>query len=233
MSDHAIHIDESRFGIWFLGTQTWTVHVLERALKDLQRLLPATYSCDTILDVGCGWGRSLGMLDRVFSPRRLIGIDSDPQMTRASAWQAERVGVNAEILLMNASALSLPDDSVDMIFCHQTLHHIVAQEAALREFYRVLKPGGLFLLAESTRHYIHSWIIRLLFRHDMTVQRSAEEYLQMIGAAGFSVPDSAVSYPYLWWSRRDLGIMERVFGVTPPQDRIETLINLVAVKPSL
>ena len=89
----------------------------------------------------------------------------------------------------------------------------------------------MFLFAESTRKYIHSWIIRLLFRHPMDVQRTAEEYIAMIRAAGFDVPERSISLPYLWWSRNDLGILERWFGITPPTDREETLINLVARKP--
>lgn len=50
-------------------------------------------------------------------------------------------------------------------------------------------------------------------------------------AAGFDVPDSAVSYPFMWWSREDLGLMERVLRIKPPAVREETLINLIARKP--
>jgi ubiquinone/menaquinone biosynthesis C-methylase UbiE len=63
------------------------------------------------------------------------------------------------------------------VFCHQTFHHIVEQEAAMAEFFRVLKPGRVLLFAESTRRYIHSLPIRLLFRHPMEVQKTAEEYI--------------------------------------------------------
>lgn len=95
----------------------------------------------------------------------------------------------------------------------------------------MLKPGGILLMAESTRRYIYSWIIRLLFCHDMSVQRTAGEYLAMIRRVGFRVEPGSISYPYLWWSRPDLGIFERVFGIRPPLNREETLINLVAVRP--
>ncbi|RYY63661.1 MAG: methyltransferase domain-containing protein, partial [Comamonadaceae bacterium] len=118
-----------------------------------------------------------------------------------------------------------------LLFCHQTFHHLVEQEAALAEFMRVLKPGGILLFAESTRRYIHSWMIRALFRHPMEVQRTAPEYLQMVRAAGFTVAEESISYPYLWWSRGDLGVLERWFGLRPTADREETLLNLVAVKP--
>jgi hypothetical protein len=48
-----------------------------------------------------------------------------------------------------------------------------------------------------------------LFRHPMDVQRTAPEYLAMIIGAGFEVRPEAVSYPFPWWSRPDLGVMER------------------------
>jgi len=64
----------------------------------------------------------------------------------------------------------------------------------------------------------------------MDVQRRAPEYLAMIGNAGLEIHPHSVSYPYLGWSRPDLAIMERVFGLAPPANREETLINLVAVR---
>ena len=64
----------------------------------------------------------------------------------------------------------------------------------------------------------------------MHVQKTAEEYIQLLKGAGFKMTEESISYPYLWWSREDLGIMENVFGKVPPKVREETLINLVASK---
>jgi len=227
------HVPETAFGKWFLRTETWTVHVLERALADLQRLMPADQprSFEVVADVGCGFGRSLGKLHRRYAPRRLIGMDIDPEMLRESAREVAALKIDAEFICCSSSNIKLEDSSVDLLFCHQTFHHLIDQERAIAEFYRVLKPGGVLLFAESTRRYIHSWIIRALFRHPMDVQKTAPEYLAMVRAAGFSVPDSAVSYPFLWWSREDLGLMETALRIKPPAVREETLINLVAVKP--
>ncbi|MEC5396599.1 class I SAM-dependent methyltransferase [Uliginosibacterium sp. H1] len=227
------HVPETAFGKWFLRTPTWTVHVLERAFKDLERLIPDRKpSYGVVADVGCGYGRSLAKLHERFAPKRLIGMDIDPEMIEAAGREVAAAGVDAEFVRCSSSRILLPDDSVDVLFCHQTFHHLIDQDAAIREFFRVLKPGGMLLFAESTKRYIHSWMIRLLFRHPMEVQKTAEEYLAMVRQAGFDVPDERVSYPFLWWSREDLGILERVFRIQPPARREETLINLVAIKPT-
>ena len=226
------HVEETRFGKWFLKTETWRVHVLERAMSDLVRLIPRRLpSYDVVVDVGCGSGYSLPKLAQRFLPRELVGVDIDAEMLASARLEAEKAGLDVRLVEASSTRMPLPDNHADLLFCHQTFHHLVEQEEALQEFLRVLKPGGILLFAESTRRYIHSWIIRALFRHPMDVQRTAPEYLQMLRSAGFVVPEEAISYPYLWWSREDLGIMERWFGVQPPKEREETLLNLVAVKP--
>lgn len=230
------YIPETAFGDWFLQTRTWDVHVLEVALRDLARLDPAPRAnYPVVVDVGCGWGGSLRKLNERFRPERLVGFDIAPKMVDASVREAAGLrtasGGAVEVVRASSAALPLPEASVDLLFCHQTFHHLVDQDAAIAEFFRVLKPGGTLLFAESTRRYIHSWIIRLLFRHPMDVQKTAPEYLALVRAAGFMVPDAQVSYPFLWWSREDLGLVERVLRIKPPQVREETLINLVATRP--
>jgi len=230
------YVPETEFGDWFLQTRTWDVHVLEVALRDLERLDPSLRARHpVVVDVGCGWGGSLRKLNERFQPDRLVGFDIAPKMAEAAAREAARVrtatGDPAEVIRASGAALPLPDASVDLLFCHQTFHHLVDQDRAIAEFFRVLRPGGKLLLAESTRRYIHSWIIRLLFRHPMDVQKTAPEYLALVRAAGFVVADAQVSYPFLWWSREDLGLAERVLRIKPPAAREETLINLVATRP--
>jgi len=229
----ALFVPESRVGFWFLGTRTWETRVIRVALADLLRLQPAAGwpRAPVILDVGCGQGKSFRPLYETFAPQRIIGIDFEPACLERAALEAK--GLPVELQRGDISALALPDESVDLIFCHQTFHHLTRQREALAEFHRVLKPGGLFLFAESTRAYITSWIIRLLFRHPMEAQHSAEEYIGMIRAQGFQVPAENCSFPYLWWSRSDLGLPERI-GIPPPKpgEREETLVNLVATKPA-
>ena len=229
---HDPYVPESAFGKWFQQTDTWKKRVLERTLVDLEALIPdRRASYDVIVDVGCGWGFSLKKLDERFHPKRLIGFDIEMAMLKASQKEAQREGIKAEYIQGSSSSLQLDDNSVDILFCHQTFHHLIYQEQAINEFLRVLKPGGLMLFAESTRRYINSWSVRWFFRHPMAVQKSAPEYLQLIRDAGFEVAPESILYPFLWWSREDLGLMELCLGIKPPVDREETLIYLVARKP--
>ncbi len=229
-----IFVPETAFGRWFLNTEVWTHHVLRVAINDLKRLLPDPAAHHSVvLDAGCGHGRSLALLAGAFRPDVLLGLDSERLVLTNARVRATGVSA-ARVVSGDCMRLPMRDSSVDMVFCHQTLHHLVEQDRALAEFFRVLRPGGVLLVAESTRAYIYSWIIRLLFRHPMDVQRSADEYLAMLRAHGFLVRPGAVSYPYLWWSRSDLGTAERVLRIAPPPfgRREETLVNVVAVKPA-
>jgi len=223
-------VEETRIGNWFLNTHTWQEHVLRRALNDLQRMMPAVPRGGELLDVGCGFGHSFTELQQRFEPRRIVAVDADPDLEKRAGDRAAACVCDVGLYRANASRLPLADDRFDLVFCHQTFHHLVEQEAAMAEFFRVLKPGGVLLFAESTRRYIHSLPIRLFFRHPMEVQKTAPEYLAMIRNAGFELPDERVSLPYLWWSRPDMGMWEWL-GFKVPHHREETLVNAVARKP--
>jgi ubiquinone/menaquinone biosynthesis C-methylase UbiE len=229
------YVEETRFGFWFLRSHTWQHHVLRVAINDLRGLFSAAPpSNPVLLDAGCGQGKSFQYLRQAFAPQRLIGVDADPQSLDLSAEEAARQGMAVELIGSDCATLAVPDASVDLLFCHQTFHHLVEQEKALAEFYRVLKPGGYLMFAESTEAYIDTWVIRWLFRHPMHVQKSAAQYLAMIRDQGFQFEDRNVSYPYLWWSRsKDFGLLER-WGLRRPKpfgEREETLVNVVARKP--
>lgn len=228
-------VPESRFGFWFLGTDLWEKHVIQITLDDLVTLMSTPRdNYPVVLDAGCGQGKAFRRLQALFNPERLIGVDLDARGLMRARNVAVRQGIAAELLRADCACLALPDRCVDLLLCHQTFHHLVHQEQALAEFFRVLKPGGVLLFAESTREYIYSWAIRILFRHPMEVQRSEREYLDMLGRAGFVFERGNILLPYRWWSRTTLtGLMEllRLRPVPPPGRRRETLLYMVASKP--
>lgn len=206
--------------------------MLVRALDDLQRLMPPIDPDrhPRVIDVGCGFGHSFDELAKRLTPSLIVGLDADPGLNARAGDAARACPCEVQLRESNAARTGLASAEFDVVFCHQTFHHIIEQEAAMAEFYRILKPGGMLLFAESTKYYIQTPQIRLLFRHPMEVQKSAEEYIAIVRAAGFEVPDERISLPYLWWSRPDIGFFEWI-GRQVPTERNETLVNLVAVKP--
>ncbi|ODN42761.1 class I SAM-dependent methyltransferase [Piscirickettsia litoralis] len=226
------YVADTKIGVWFLKTRTWRDQVLRAAIKQLEGLIPEKQPrYHTILDIGCGHGLSFRLLQRRFHPKKIIGLDIETtDMGPQARHAAKTCACTTEILHNHAAKINLADHSVDLIFCHQAFHHIVEQEQALNEFYRLLKPGGLLLFAESTRSYIHSWSIRLFFRHPMHVQRDAAEYIHMIKKAGFKLDQNHTSTPDLWWARSDYGLIHKLFGYKKPLKEPK-LLNLVAIKP--
>ena len=223
-------VEETGFGLWFLDTDTWYIHVLTRALNDLQRLLAPGSTYADILDVGCGRGKSTQLLSERFQPQSIVALEADADLLRCVPTTTIRCHSKITALHASATSVPVPDASFDMVFCHQTFHHIADQDSAIQEFYRVLRPGGVLLFAESTKRYIDSWMIRFLFRHPMEAQKTADEYVALIRNTGFDLPEQKISLPYLWWSRGDLGLMEKL-GFAPLANREETLINAVATRP--
>lgn len=225
-------VKESSFGVWFLSTDTWVNRVLKIAMDDLETLMiDKLDSYPVILDVGCGPGHSLLMLDQRFHPEKIIGLDVDPNVSERSAENAAACKCDVQFVVNDAASIELPNESVDMILCHQTFHHIVDQTGTANEFYRVLKPGGVLLFAESCRKFIFSLPIKMLFRHPMDVQKTDTEYLQVLKNSGFLINPDSVSRPYTWWSRPDLGLFEKL-GKKPPVDKEETIVNAVAYRPA-
>jgi len=224
-------VKETRFGEWFLNTDTWVNRVLKLALDDLEQLLiPRLDDYPTILDVGVGHGHSLLMLDERFRPQKIIALDVNPEVKEQVADKADACDCEVQVVVNNATAMELPDQSVDMVFCHQTLHHIADQAGAVKEFYRVLKPGGVLLMAESCRKFIQSLPVKLLFRHPMNVQKTDSEYLQLLEDNGFVTRPENISRPYTWWSRADLGLLE-LLGKKVSDEREETQVNVAAYRP--
>jgi ubiquinone/menaquinone biosynthesis C-methylase UbiE len=229
--ERATWVRETHFGRWFLGTRVWARYVVEVALADMVRLLPGgARRPRRILDAGCGPGVSLPLLDRHFSPESIIGIDINPQEVGRSRAQAANCRCAVEVCRGDAARLNLPDGAVDMVLCHQLLHHVTNQEAVLRELSRVLTPGGVLLLAESCRDFIHSTPVRLLFRHPDGVQKTAAEYQQLVAAAGFQFAPEHVITSTPFWSLPDWGFLQKL-GWRRRPDAEPTEVTLVAFKP--
>jgi SAM-dependent methyltransferase len=218
-------VSETRFGKWFLSTRTWYRYVLTVAVEELREIGgQRLHSIGRLLDVGCGQGRAFGLLARHFAPREIVGLDIDPAMVAAARLTAKECPVTVTVKQSSVSRLDLPDASVDVVFCHQLIHHVANQAQVLGELHRVLAPGGYLLLGESCESFIHIWSVRWFFRHPPGVQHPAEGYVRLVREAGFTVEDRDVRTSTPWWSLPDLGFARKYGFERTPSPPTELLL---------
>ncbi len=209
----AAYVPESRFGEWFQRTDIWRRYVVEEAVTELTSLLPpGCRSFGTILEAGCGEGVAFECLQSKFPSSAFLGVDINPVAVDVAKRAADRLGGKIQVRQADASHLPLDTASVDLVVCHQLLHHCSTPVSVLAELRRVLAPDGWLLVAESCQAFLEWWPVRLLFRHPHRDQHTAAGYAMLVREAGFAVDPSRVMTPAPWWSQPDLGVRARLGG---------------------
>ncbi|MCT9820912.1 methyltransferase domain-containing protein [Microbacterium sp. W1N] len=107
-------------------------------------LLPHLRAGLDLLDVGAGPGTiTLDLAARV-APGRVRGIDASAAVVaEAEAARAAAGVAGVEFAVDDAYALSDADATWDIVHAHQVLQHLTRPVEALREFRRVVRPGGV------------------------------------------------------------------------------------------
>ena len=102
-----------------------------------------------LLDVGSGPGTITLDLARRLRPGRVVGVDASPDVVaQATALAADAEAANVSFEVGDAYGLDFPDASFDIVHAHQVLQHLARPVHALREWRRVLKPGGILAVRD-------------------------------------------------------------------------------------
>jgi ubiquinone/menaquinone biosynthesis C-methylase UbiE len=104
----------------------------------------------SLLDIGCGTGRFLSFVNSVQPRLRMVALDlSEPYLARAREALGSRPGTR--FVAAPAEAMPIADASIDMAVSIYLFHELPPKirAQAAREIGRVLKPGGIFVLADS------------------------------------------------------------------------------------
>jgi len=140
-------------------------------------------SSQKVLDFGCGWGRITQLLAMYFKTENIIAADVMP----AAINTCKQLAVQASYeLLKTWPPSSIQDSSIDYIFGYSVFSHLSEDnaDAWIREFSRILKPGGMAFL--TTRH-------RSFFEHLASLHKQSELPSYASGAANaFKDIDSAL-----------------------------------------
>lgn len=99
---------------------------------------------EVVLDLGCGVGFDALLAAQIVGPAgRVVGIDLSPEMLAvAEAGRIEAAFPQVEFRQGTVEALPFPDASFDLALSNGVLNLVPDKPAALREIFRVLRPGG-------------------------------------------------------------------------------------------
>jgi SAM-dependent methyltransferase len=159
-----------------------------------------------VLDAGCGTGGLLARLEAGFPGRPLMGVD-----IAAAALACARVKTRASLARASVAALPFPDRVFGAVVSVDVLcHRAVDPDCALREFHRVLVPGGTLTLNMPAHRWLHAV-------HDDRVHNRSryalKEIRAMLAAAGFETIDAhhwnSLLFPALLLQRKVLAPLAR------------------------
>ena len=143
---------------------------------------------DTILDVGCGGGRTIATMAKAVSRGRVFGIDySATSVDVARRMNAAAIGAGrVDIQEGSVSVLPFPAATFDLVTAVETHYYWPDLENDLREIRRVLKPNGrVVLIAEAYRGRRADWLYRPAMRLLRADYRTPNEHRAALERAGY------------------------------------------------
>src|SRR5712691_1078217 len=146
---------------------------------------------DTILDVGCGGGRTVHKLAAIAREGKIYGIDFSEESVAASTITNKQwieMG-RVEIRQGSVSHLPFPDQMFDLATAVETHYYWPDLPADMREVLRVLKPGGvLIIIAEAYKGGKYDKLLQKLVEVAKTMNYahlSVNEHTELFTKAGY------------------------------------------------
>jgi ubiquinone/menaquinone biosynthesis C-methylase UbiE len=145
-----------------------------------------------VLDAGCGWGRWIVKLhDYCRRDFEMVGVDLD-NLSLKYALSLDKL-LNAA--RSNIECLPFRNDMFDLIFCSGVIHEIKTyggREKTIREFHRILKPGGMLYIMDAFSSSVALSMMLRLLRHatpriEWMFERAKLE--KILAANGFAIVD--------------------------------------------
>lgn len=137
-----------------------------------------------ILDIGCGGGKTISRLLKKVPEGHVYGIDSSFRAVDFS-WRLNEKAIRegrCQIVEGTAEALPFDDNRFDLVIAEETFYFWKDPAACLKEIYRVLKPGGRFLLLHSKGALPPDKIYEKLIPHMKVYgKKELKEYLEDAG----------------------------------------------------
>jgi ubiquinone/menaquinone biosynthesis C-methylase UbiE len=176
---------------WFGRFTLWRMNLSHSKLTDWGLEHVSIGNHDSILDVGCGGGRTIQKLAAMAAQGQVYGIDhsgesvATAKRTNARLIESGRV----EIRLGSVSSLPFSDGMFDLITAVETHFWWPSLQTDMREVFRVTKPGGKLIVIAEIYKGATTLAARIVEKHasetGMTLL-SVDEHHELLGNAGYS-----------------------------------------------
>lgn len=142
MKDNREHVTEQYAKLAAEYDSRWSHYVRATTDATIQRL-PETPG--NVLDIGCGTGALLSRLQTIQPALQLAGVDASAEMLAIA-----RDRLQPEVTLRKSWAEELPFDdcTFDTVASCNMFHFIRRPDHALKEMFRVLRPGGMVVITD-------------------------------------------------------------------------------------
>ena len=137
---------------WFGRIFLWIMNVSHSGVTDWGLKHVRIEEQFTILDVGCGGGRTVEKLAGVATGGKIFGVDYAKGSVAAARGRNSRLIEEGRVEIIRAAVSQLPfsDEKFDLVTAVETQYYWPDLVGDMREILRVLKPGGtLIVIAES------------------------------------------------------------------------------------
>ena len=161
---------------WYARTTGKSMEEYRKAAQRIAERLPAGAS---VLEVAPGPGYFAIELAKL-GGRSVTGLDVSKTFVELATKNAVAAGVSVTFREGNASAMPFDAETFDLIFCRAAFKNFSEPVAAIREMYRVLKPGGTAVIVDLRKDarpdairaavrgmglsWVNAWLTRLTFR---------------------------------------------------------------------
>lgn len=143
----------------------------------------------TILDVGCGGGRTIQKLAALAPAGMIFGIDyADGSVAASRARNAQLIAAGrVEIKQAAVSQLPFPADTFDLVTAVETQYYWPDLVKDMQEILRVLKPGGrLIVIAESYRNGAYNWLQGPVMKLVKSSNLGVEDHRRLFAESGYT-----------------------------------------------
>ena len=117
----------------------------QQLMEDVMHALPNDYEPRVLLDAACGTGQLLKRLQGRLWGWKLVGLDRSLPMLKVAQQKLSESGLVLKHMDLNEE-IPYDNDTFDVVTCINALYALESPEETLREFARILKPGGLLIL---------------------------------------------------------------------------------------